>query len=276
MVLLFGTAGTPHSASEHSSIAGIERVKELGLDAMELEFVYGVKMTPESAKKVRAVQEKTGIELSVHAPYYINLNSSDRQKLGLSKYNVLQSCRIGALCNARCVAFHPGFYQGVKPETVFKSIQAVLEELAGDLREEKLAVVLAPETTGKPSQFGSLEELLKLCSSVSGLRLTVDFAHLHARSNGGLKSLNDFENVLEKIEARHKPFLKDLHMHVSGINYSAKGERNHLNFKDKSNDFNHSFFLQALKNFKVSGTVICESPSLEADALLLKKEFKKL
>jgi len=274
--LLFGTAGTPHSSKEHSSIAGIERVKELGLDAMELEFVYGVKMSRETAAQVRKVQEKTGISLSVHAPYYINLNSADKQKLGLSKHNILQSCRIGALCNAKSIVFHPGFYLKDSPAAVFKTIKSVIEGLLETIKDEKISVALSPETTGKPSQFGSLDELLELHSQVPKSLLAVDFAHLHARSNGGLKAQKDFNAVLEKIEKSDKQLLKALHIHVSGIKYSAKGERNHLNLQDNANDFNHSLFLNALKEFSVSGTVICESPSIEGDALLLKSSFARL
>jgi len=274
--LLFGTAGIPHSAKERSSAGGIARIRELGLDAMELEFVYGVKMTPAAASEVRKSMEENKVSLSVHAPYYINLNSADRQKLGLSRHNILQSCKIGALCGAESIVFHPGFYLEDSKEATFAHIKAALEKVLEEANGEKLPVVLCPETTGKPSQFGSLEELLELHSQIPGISLTVDFSHLHARGNGCLKTQADFNAVLEKMEKCDSALLKRMHIHASGINYSAKGERNHLNFQESGNTFNHLLLLNALKEFTCSGTVICESPSIEDDALLLQSAFKSL
>jgi deoxyribonuclease-4 len=121
-----------------------------------------------------------------------------------------------------------------------------------------------------------LEELLELCKRIKELRLVVDFSHLHARSNGALKTEKDFEALLEKVEGTGKKLLHGLHMHASGINYSEKGERNHYNLQDGRNDFRHGLMLKALKKFKVSGVLICESPNLEEDALLMKKYWKKL
>ena len=274
--LLFGTAGIPHSSKSKSSAGGIERVKELGLDAMELEFVYGVKMAPESALLVKKAQEKTGVQLTVHAPFYVNLNSYDKQKLGNSKYHILQSCRIASLCNADSITFHPGFYQSSTPKETFNAVEKAVQEMLAVLDNEKLEITLAPETTGKPSQFGSLEELLELHSRNPRVKLTVDFAHVHARGNGCLKKQEDFDSVLERIEKSDKGLLKGLHVHASGINYSVKGERNHLFLQDKANDFQYKLMLNSLKSFGVSGIVISESPNPEVDALLLKNEFEKL
>lgn len=274
--LLFGTAGIPSSSREHSSASGVGRVRELGLDAMELEFVYGVKMSEAAAAEVRKAQESTGVFLTVHAPFYINLNSSDKIKLARSERHIFDSCRISRLCNADSIAFHPGFYQGSSKEQAFNAIEKSVRHVLESLESKGIKSTLAPETTGKPSQFGSLEELLELHSRIPEVKITVDFSHLHARCNGCLKTQNDFEQVLEKIEKSDSSLLKGLHIHLSGINYTAKGERNHLFFKDRANDFSHILCLKALKAFGVSGIVICESPNPESDALLLKRDFGKI
>lgn len=271
--LLFGPAGIPHSTKQHDTVSGIERVAELGLDAMELEFVYGVRMKPEMAREVDETRKKKKISLSVHAPYYINLNAQEKRKLGLSKHNVLESCRIGSLAGAGIVLFHPGFYMKIEPPQVYEKIKGVLEEILDGLRKEKMDIRLGLETTGKGSAFGSLEENIQLSKELKGVYPVIDFSHIHARGNGMLKKKSDVEGVLEKIPKR---FLENLHMHMSGINYAEKGERNHLNVEDRGNDLDYKMILECLHDFKVSGTVISESPNLEEDALLMKKYYSKL
>ncbi|MFH1224507.1 MAG: TIM barrel protein [Candidatus Diapherotrites archaeon] len=272
--ILFGTAGAPHSAKGRGSAEAIARVRSLGLGAMELEFVYGVHMGKAAAEEVRRAAEKNNIVLSVHAPYYINLNSKEKAKIEASKKRILDSARIGALAGARKVTFHPAFYGGMEKGEALGNVVRALEEIIEEMRKEKIKITLAPETTGKGSQLGSLEETLELCERVKGLEPMIDFAHLHARGNGCMKTEKDFEHVLQNIASADKKFLQNLQMHVSGINYSQKGERNHLNLEDS--DFKYKAMLSALKGFGVSGVVICESPNLEGDALLMQKYYTGL
>ncbi len=271
--ILFGTAGVPHSASERDSISGIERIRALGLGAMELEFVYGVHMKKDAAEQVHTAMEKESVLLSVHAPYYINLNSEEKQKIAASKQRIFESARIGSIAGAKKIVFHPGFFGKMKAKETFENIAGGIEEIAEKMKAEKINAILAPELTGKPTQFGSLRELLQLTERIKGIELTVDFSHLHARTNGSLKAKKDFEKVLREIKDFDAELLKHLHMHVSGIKYSEKGERNHLTLQDKANDFGYKLLLQALHDFNVSGTIICESPNLEADAMLMKEFF---
>ncbi|MBU0662052.1 TIM barrel protein [Candidatus Micrarchaeota archaeon] len=269
--LLFGTAGVPHSAKGTDSVSGVNAVRELGLDAMELEFVHGVRMSAETARAVRTAAEENNVMLSVHAPYYINLNSKEKDKIEASKKRIFESARIGALAGAKKVTFHPAFYQGMDREKTMDNVVNAMEEILAELGKEKIKITLAPETTGKGSQFGSLEETLELCSRVRGVEPMIDFSHLHARGNGALKTAGDFEAVLEKIGGENKKFLNNLQMHVSGINYGEKGERNHLNLEDS--DFRYKLLIGALTKFDVSGIVICESPNIEGDALLMQKYY---
>ncbi|MFH1256934.1 MAG: TIM barrel protein [Candidatus Diapherotrites archaeon] len=276
-MLIFGTAGVPHSSASGDSVAGIERVRKLGLDAMELEFVRGVHMKEDTAKKVKAAAEKNNVLLRVHAPYFINLNSAEKSKLHASIERIWQSAKIGDAAGARIVTFHPAYFQGTEPKKVMENVETALDGLLERIKEKKLKIVLAPETTGKPSQFGSLSETLELCKRMKGKIMTmVDFSHLHARENGRFKEKKDFEKALEEIKSANRAHLKELHMHVSGIRFSEKGERNHLNLQDKENTFNYKWLLETLKEFGVKGVVICESPNLEGDALLMQKYYEKL
>ncbi len=269
--LLFGTAGVPHSAKGSDSVSGIKRIRELKLDAMELEFVRGVHMGKQTAKDVGKAAKEQGVALSVHAPYFINLNSEEKKKVAASKKRIWDSLYIGELCGANTVTFHPAYFGKSSKEECMQAVEEALADLLERMEKEDMRIKLAPETTGKHSAFGSLEETVELCRRLSELRPMVDFAHLHARCNGCLKGKKDFVKLLGKVP---KKFLKRLQMHVSGINYSEKGEKNHLNMMES--DFQYRALLQALKGKEVSGIIICESPNLEGDALLLKETWEKL
>ncbi|TGC11030.1 TIM barrel protein [Methanolobus halotolerans] len=272
--LFFGTAGTPKSSKKRNSIAGIERVRELGLGCMELEFVRGVRMGEVTAGQVSEKAEKEEILLSVHAPYYINLNSAESVKVDASVERIYMSAKVGSICGARNIVFHPAYYHKDSPEKVYKRVFTILEQLTGRLADERIEVVLRPETTGKASQFGSLRENVKLGSDIDNVLPCIDFAHLHARG-GEVNTYEEFAFALEMVESElGREGLDDMHMHVSGIEYGEKGERNHLNLEDS--DLEYSELMKALKDFKVKGLLICESPDNENDALLMQKTYEDI
>ena len=156
--LYFGTAGIPHSTPKSSSEMGVKRIRELGLDCMELAFVRRVSMGQKTAAKVRKMAQEQKVFLSVHAPYYVNLNSADADKLEASRQRILAAARVGWMCGARNIVFHPAFYHDDDPKVVMQRVKSHLEELVEILREEGVGVILRPETTGKPTQFGSLRK----------------------------------------------------------------------------------------------------------------------
>lgn len=273
--LLFGTAGTPKSSKKRNSISGIERVNELGLGCMELEFVRGVKMGEATAADVHEKAQNEDISLSVHGPYYINLNSREPEKIDASIERIYKSSRIGSLCGARNIVFHPAYYHKEDTQKVYDKVSGLLKQLVSRLNDEGIEVILRPETTGKGTQFGSLQENVRLGAEIENVLPCIDFAHLHARSNGAENSYEEFSATLELVENElGREGLNDMHMHVSGIEYGEKGERNHLNLGDS--DLKYQELMRALKDFKVKGLLICESPDNEGDALLLKKTYEAL
>ncbi len=274
--LLFGTGGTPHSAKSSSSIDGITRLAELGLGCMELEFVQGVRMGEAGARLVAETANREGIELSAHAPYYINLNAREPEKIGASQGRLLQTARIAALCGARSVVFHPAFYLGDPPEKAYGRVKKHLAEVVSQLQQEGNPVLIRPELMGKPSEFGNLEELLELSSELDGVAPCIDFAHCHAR-NGGFNSYQEFASVLAQIEERlGRSALDDMHIHMSGIAYGKKGEIKHLRLEDS--DLHYAELLRALSDYEARGLLICESPReyMAEDALLLQKTYNNL
>jgi len=270
-MLKIGTAGIPSSTGKGGTVAGVKRAAELGLGAMEIEFVHGIYMKPELARNVRKAAEKNKITLTVHAPFYVNLNSSDAVKKNASMARIVKSAKLGALAGAKSVTFHPAYYTRKEPEEVYQTVKQALLKIKAEVKRSKVDIKISPETTGKHSAFGNLDELLRIAKELN-IGLCVDFAHLHARTGGKLNSRKEFDEILKKVrKILGANALKNLHMHVSGINYTAKGERNHLMLKNS--DFKIKALVESLKKFGVGGVLIVESPNPEQDALYVKSLF---
>ncbi len=272
--LLFGPAGVLPSAKAKSTTAAIERVAELGLGCMELEFVKGVKMGRETALTVAEVANRSKIALTAHGPYYINLNAREPDKLNASRERVLQTARIASLCGATSIVFHAAFYMGDPSARVYDQVKKQLQHLTTQLRAENNRVWIRPEVTGKATQFGTLEEVAQLSAEVQGIAPCIDFAHWHART-GKFNSYGEFMFILKQVEEKlGKQALNNMHIHISGIDYGKHGEIKHLNLAES--DFNYVDFVKALRHYKVKGLVICESPEeyREEDSLLLQKTYK--
>jgi deoxyribonuclease-4 len=272
--LLFGTGGTPRSAETLSTLSGIERIRELGLGCMEMEFVQGVRMGEESARLVAAAADRNGVKLSAHGPYYINLNAREPAKIEASRNRILQTARVAAWCGAASITFHAAFYLGDPPEKTYDTVKYHLGEVISQLKKEGNRVQVRPEIMGKPSQFGTLDEVFRLCNELEGVAPCIDFAHWHART-GKYNSYQEFISILQQLEeSLGKTALDDMHIHVSGISFGARGELKHLNLQDS--DLRYTELLQALKDYEAGGIVICESPNLEEDALLLQTTYNTL
>lgn len=271
--LLFGTAGVPDSTPGTSTLEGIRQVKKLGLDCQEVEFVQGVKMGVDTACEIKAEAERLGIVLSVHAPYFVSLNSPQEGIRMMSQERLLRSARRAKELGARSLVFHCGYYAKKNPEDTFDTIKKGLKEVLSILRSERNPVVLRPETMGKRAQFGSLEEILLLCQELEGLLPCIDFSHLYARE-GKANSYRHFHRILTKIGKKlGKEALKNMHIHISGTMFGEKGELKHLNLEES--DFRYDDWIQVLKDMNISGLVICESPVQETDALMLKKLYSQ-
>ena len=272
--LLFGTAGIPISTNPPGTIEGLKRVKELGLDGMEIEFVRGIYLSETQAPKVKSAASALGLELSCHAPYFINLNAKEASKRNMS-YGILhKAARAAALAGARSIVFHPAYYMGAPPDEVHTRIKDYMAGLLGKLDADKLNIILRPELSGKTIQFGTLPEILRLCQELPRVSPTIDFAHWHAMT-GHYNSYEEFAEVLKQIESSlGGAALHNLHLHISGIDYGKGGEKKHLPLRES--DMNYQALLHALKDYKAAGMVICESPNIEEDALLLKETYMAL
>lgn len=257
MTVKFGPAGTGVN-----SLEGIKQIAKLGLNAVEIEFTYGVRMKSALAKELGKSAKELKLDLSVHAPYYINLASEEKVKITASKKRILLSCERANDLGAKYIVFHAAFYGKRTHEEVYRMVKSAVIEMQKAIKKKGWKVELAPETTGKGSQFGTVDELLRL-KKETGCHLAVDFAHLKARNNGKI----DYDEIFRKL----KP-VKHIHAHFSGIEFTEKGERRHL-ITTKS-DFMP--LLKAIKKHKADITIINESPDPVGDSLKAKKLFKGL
>lgn len=276
MNLRFGTVGAPQGTPKSGTTAAIEYIRELGLDAFEIAWVRSVRVSDEACLEMKEHAARHDVRLSVHAPYFINLNSQTAEKMMASDERLLAAARKGYLAGAADIIFHPGSYHGQLPERVYQRAREKLTELQGILRDEGVEVTLRPETMGKGAMFGSLEEVVRLSKEVEGVAPCIDVAHLHARrGDGGFNSYGEFAEMFQLIGRELGPAgLKSMHFHISGIEYTEAGERNHLMLENS--DLDWRAFLQACIDFDVQGVIVCESPTQEDDALLIQATFAEL
>lgn len=270
--LLFGTAGVPNSTvRKNNPVDGVKEIHRLGLDCMQLEFAHGVRMKDEVSSSLRKISYELNVPLTSHGPYYINLNAREQDKIDSSVERIIQTAKISDLCGAESMTFHAAFYMKDSPFDVFDLVEKSMNVIEERLSKLDIEIELRPELTGKTSQFGSLEELISLTKSVNTCHPCMDFSHLYART-GLYNSEEEFDEVLVRLkEELGKNALKNMHLHISGISSNSKGDLKHLNLSDSS--FNWKALLTSLKKADCRGYIICNSPNLEKDALMMKNFY---
>jgi len=258
-MILIGPAGN----CAKDTLSSLKNVKESGLGAQEIEFVYGITLNNQRAKEVGELNKKLKLKLSIHAPYYINLAAKEKNKLKRSKYWIITSAERAHYMGAKKIVFHPGFFMNRDKDVVFDMIHDSIAEIKDKIKEKGFNVKLAPETTGKHSSFGSLDEILRLSKKLN-ISYCIDFAHLYARNNGKI----NYKDILKRLKE------KEVHCHFSGINYGEKGEKNHLNISSNKPSFKElaKLLVKKRQNF----VIICESPRQYLDCLDMKKIVDRL
>lgn len=241
---------------------------------MEIEWVRNVPVSQGRMEEIRSVAEGLGLALTVHAPYYVNLNSPEKATLAASKTRVLRALEMAETAGAVSVCVHAAFNLKMEPEKVYGNVTKAVGEIMEKKAQLFPHVNLALETMGKHAQFGTLEEVLRI-SKEYGIYPCVDFAHIHARYQGKFNTAAEWDALLDHYqEALGKEALREMHIHYSGINYGPSGERNHLRLEQS--DANWKDFLRVLKKRKVGGILVCESPESEKDTLLMQKVYQSL
>ena len=256
-----------------------EFLSKIGLDAYEIQCGRGVRMGDDAALKLRDGAQKYNIALSVHAPYYISMSSTDEEKRLNSINYILQSAALAKLTGATRIVIHSGSCSKITRESALElavdtmniAVEAMDKNGYGD-------VAMCPETMGKINQLGTLDEVLELCLVDERIIPTVDFGHLNAREQGCLFTASDFETVINKIQDKLGEYrAKNFHVHFSKIEYSAGGEKRHLTFED--NTFGPEFepFAEVICKRNLNPVIICESAgTMSKDALFMKNALENV
>jgi len=268
----FGTVGSPLSTPKKpgGSVGAILRSAELGLHALELGWVRAVRVSPETCAAIRQTAVEQDVLISVHAPYYINLNADDVE-WPKSRQRLMDAAYYGNLAGASDIVFHPGSYFERPASEVLPLAISRLQGCLDELRSAGNPVALRPETMGKSAMLGSLEDTLEMGKAIPGILPCIDFAHLHARQGDG--SMNTYEEWVVALDACGKALgdaaLNNLHLHLSGIQYGPKGEKEHLPLQESDLDLQAIF--RALAAFGCQGRLLCESPAMENDAVYMRE-----
>lgn len=278
----FGVGGNSdnfYAAGYKSSLDACEYLSRMGLSAYEYECTHGVRLSDAFCASLGHSAGMLGIELSIHAPYYINLSSEDDAVRQKSIMHIMKSLRAADKMGAGRVVFHPGTIGRQSRETALERAAVLLEEIVAEARREGLTdtVWLCPETMGKKNLLGTLPEVLRLCEVADCVRPTIDFAHIHALTGGGLCGRSDFECILAAIESKlGEAVLQRLHIHFSPIEYTAAGEKKHRTLRDK--EFGPPFepLAELIAENGWQPTVICESAGTQdEDAVVFYNMYRE-
>ncbi len=265
-MLRFGPAGYPQGSKDPKD--GLDRTKALGLDALEVEFVRGARISEEKARNVGQMARDRGIRLSCHAPYFISFNSETQETRDKSIGWVMDTVRAAHNLGAYLIVIHAASY-GKHPETATQSVIEGLSKCKDIMDDEGIRdVILGIETMGKKGQWGTLKEIGEVMDSVDGAHPVLDVAHVHARDMGWLRTEDDMRSLTDDFFGLSGDIA---HFHISCIKYGDKGEISHLPLEAKDPDL--QLLANVLRDTKQECTFICESPLQEKDAVVFRDMF---
>ncbi len=278
-MIRFGPAGNSEQFYEDGNKHTYQAMKwlsEMGLNAFEYSFGRGVRLSEPTAKKIRDEAQKYDIALSVHAPYFINLSSDDEEKFEKNIVYFSQSTRAAKMLGASRVIFHPGACAKLDRGQAFGWTKDNLKRMMGIMDEEKADVTYCPETMGKLNQMGDLSEVIAFCNIDERIIPTIDFAHLHARTFGGLTDSAHFAAILDElINGIGHERTAMMHIHFSTIEYTKAGEKRHMTFDDENYGPRFELLAPELVKRKLFPRIICESSGTMAkDALHMKTVYE--
>lgn len=267
----FGPAGKPPRFKGPMLEVPMFLHKE-GLDAFEYQAVRGVRISEDEARNLGKKAARYNITLTVHGPYFINL-CGKKETIEASKKRLIESLKIAEVMNADRVVFHPGYYGDKTKTEALKICIDVMREVISKAKNLGIKKAkLGPETTGKKSQVGSLDEVLNMCIEVESTVPTIDFAHIHARGLGSIKSKEDYAKILDKIErVLGSEAVKHMHCHFTLVEYGKGGEIRHHTLDEEEYGPSFHQLAEVIVERGIEPVIISESPVLDIDAIKMKR-----
>lgn len=277
----FGPAGVPPSfrALKASLIEVPKLLREEGLDAFEYQAVrWGVEpqIRREDAEKLGLKARENDVLLSLHGSYFVNF-CGDKETVEASKKRLIAGATASEWMGSPLIVFHVGFYSKKSPKEVFSNCLEALKNVVSEMNTLGIkGVKLGPETMGKVSQFGSLQEVLNLCEHAEQTQPVIDWAHLHARDRGRFKNVDDFREVFVEIENRlGAEAVKNIHCHFTKIEFTDKGEKRHHTLDEVVYGPDFTLLAKVIAEFRLNPVIISESPILDLDAIKMHKILMK-
>lgn len=270
-----GPAGNPVEYNGPSKDAP-EFIRDEGLGAYEYQGTRGIRISEEDAKKLGRNAEEHEIWVTIHGQYWINFASQKEETIEKSKDRLFKAAAAGDAMNAHQVVFHPAYYSDRSDEKALELAVEGISEVAERLKDESIEIQLGPETAGKKSQLGSLDEIIRICQGVPMTSPTVDFAHVHARTGGTLESKDDYLKIFERVEdGLGSDPVQNLHTHFTELEYTEKGEKKHLTY---GSEFSPPFkpLAEVIVENGYTPVIISESPILDKDALKFKEVLEEV
>ncbi len=278
MAVRFGPAGAPDSfykEGHKSSLEMPEWLERKGLTAFEYQCSRGVNIGEETARRLGELCAERNIVLSIHAPYYINLSTSDPDLKTRTMGHLLKSLNAAKSMGAKVVVFHPGSGSGPNRWELMAAAKTLLKEVLARAEAEGLSgILLAPETMGKRNMLGSLDEVLELCELGDQVVPAVDFGHMHAVSGGRFKDKQTYEEALDLIVERlGREYVQNLHIHFSPVEFTHGGEKRHRTALETEFGPDFAPLAEILTERDLSATIICESAGRQAEDAIIYRDI---
>jgi len=277
----FGPAGVPpmFRLMGATTLDAPKLLREEGLDAFEYQASrWGAKPQIKQADALKLGEEarKNDVRLSIHGSYFINL-AGKPDVVAASKDRLLACATAADWMGAYVMVFHAGFYGKFEKSFAFQQCVKELKNVSAQMKSMGLKVKIGPETMGRKSQVGSIDEVIKICQEVEGTQLVIDWGHLHALHQGTFKKMEDMRVIAEKVERElGTEALRNMHCHFSAIEFGAQGEKCHHTLDEKRYGPDFRWLAEIIIDFKLHPTMICESPILDVDARRMKETLAEV
>jgi deoxyribonuclease-4 len=252
---------------------------EEGLDAFEYQAsrwgpIPQIKL--DDAQKLGLEARKNDVKLSMHGSYFVNL-SGKKEVVEASKRRLIACATAADWMDAYVVVFHTGFYGKVEKSFAFQNALTTLKEVSAEMKSLGLKVKLGPETMGRKSQVGTIDEIIAISQQVEGTQLVIDWGHLHALHQGALKKVEDFRAIAEKVEQKlGTEALRSMHCHFSAIEFGSQGEKRHHTLDETRYGPDFRMLAEVIADFGLHPTIICETPILDVDARRMRDTLKEV
>jgi len=280
-MIRFGPAGNSqafYDAGYTSSLEVPEFLAKAGLNAYEYQCGRGVRIKQDFCLRLSAEAKKRGIGLSIHSPYFINLATPDPKVMESSLNHIRKSLVAAKDMGATRIVVHPGSVgKGNTRKDAFGRAVKLLVRAVEELTPDYPGILLCLETMGKINQIGDLEEVIQLCKLADCLVPTIDFGHLHARGMGAIKSKDDFEEILDRLDAGlGADVVRNLHVHFSPIEYAKGGEIRHRTMAETEYGPRFEPLAQIIARDNLTPVIISESAGTQTeDALAMQELYRR-